>query len=78
MVNETWHAITFPILFRNLKLTKFPWSTTSDAPILSAKFLNNTMVKAKSKMLEKLVKFWEMDAEGLELSVSCMEKVKML
>jgi len=35
-------------------------------------FWKNTMLKAKSKMLEKIV------AEGLELTVLCMEKIEIL
>jgi len=49
-----------------------------DALILLAEFLENMMVKAKSKMLEKWVKLWKIIDERLDLSVNCMAKIEIL
>jgi len=52
-----------------------------DVPILLADFWKkyDVKIKAKSKMLEKWVKFGKIVAEGLELTVLCsMEKIETL
>jgi len=45
-----------------------------DGSILPTEFLKNTMLKVKSKMLEKYVKFV---VKGLELTVLFMEKIEI-
>ena len=53
-------TISISTAYLHVKVVGFTsYALAMAAPILPAKFLENRRLKAKSKILEKLVKFWK-------------------